>query len=128
MCNAGMVEVDVACLRIAAITFFRDGQRDQARAIVRQRKHLTQRAHNYRLHPLRPAFDNAIQAVLRHQRIAFRHVALQRDTTDRPVAAGGKHCLFRINRFVRPVEIADAQMDDPDTRIAPFRREHMTFD
>jgi hypothetical protein len=131
-----VAHVYIARSHIAAVAFLCDRQRDdphvfigeqfeQTRAIVWHCKHFLERANHRDAHPFGPAFNHAIQAVLRHQRVALAHVALQRHAADAPVAACRKHRFFRVSGLVRAMKVTNPQMDDADVRIAPCRPEHV---
>ena len=62
---------------------------------------------------LRPALDDAEQALLRGERLDGRGTALG-DAEDAPVAALPLDRLGRVDRLVRAVERADAEVDDAD--------------
>ena len=83
----------------------------------RIRDRLAQRADDPRLRAAAATHQQRVQAILRVQRIDDRPAA-QVDAADRPAGLAGGQRVVGVDGLVRAVEIADAEMDDADARLA----------
>ena len=81
--------------------------------VARCEQHVADRGQHADLVLLRPALDQAEQSLLRAERVDGGGAAL-RDPEDPPVAARTLHGGGGVDRLVRAVEGADAEVDDPD--------------
>ena len=101
------------------------GQRRRHRVrIVRRNQHLAHRADQPQPLALGVAGRDRVEPVLRCELLVDLPRA-QRHTGDRPVAVARRHRIVGIDRLMRAVERADAQMHDParllGARIARLR-------
>ena len=119
---------------VARVARLGHGQRDHVDARVGERRgepggllgreqHVAHRGEDGDVVLLRPALDQAEQALLQAERLDGRGPALG-DAEDAPVAAVALDRLGGVDGLVRAMEGADAQVDDPDggPRVEPRAR------
>ena len=130
--DVGMVDVEAAGCRIVAISFFGHRQRHDLRRVVgeprvnglafgREKQNFAHAPDNPPLHARRTFFHGRIETILRRQPIAHVGTA-QAHAANSPCTALFFQRIVGVDRLVRAVKRADAEMDDADTGAARIVR------
>ena len=124
--HVGMVFDQLAARRVVAIAFLRDRQADDPHARAAHRREqsfgigwrddeLAKGTDDANVLPVGPPRRDGIELVLRLERIP-RVGGAEARPADRPVRLAGGEPFVEGNGLMRPMEGADAEMDDADAR------------
>ncbi len=132
MADLGVALVERAGCRVVAVALLGDGQRDHrcrrvgqtaddGCGILRRKQNLVYGAQDREPFRGGPALDHRVQALLRHEPLAHRGRA-QRHAADAPWSGLGRQRVLCVAGLVRPVKVAEAEMDNADRQVLGRKR------